>query len=41
MRGVVARHAEFFEPAARVAEHIANRYAEPIVAREFIAALDG
>jgi glycosyltransferase involved in cell wall biosynthesis len=41
MRRMVVRHSEFLGPAALAAEHIVNRYAEPVVARELIAALDG
>jgi hypothetical protein len=41
MRRMVVRHSEFLEPAALAAEHIVNRYAEPVIARELIAALDG
>jgi len=40
MRRVVVRHADFLEAAARVSERILNRYAEPIVAREMIAAIN-
>ena len=39
MRAMVARHADFLEPASVASERIANRYAEPVVARELIAAL--
>ena len=41
LRRMVARHAEYLEPAAQVAARIANRYAEPVVVRELIAALNG
>jgi glycosyltransferase involved in cell wall biosynthesis len=41
LRRVVARHAEFLEPAAIASERIANRYAEPVVGRMLVAALDG
>jgi glycosyltransferase involved in cell wall biosynthesis len=41
LRAAVARHAEFLEPAAIAAERIANRYAEPVVARTLVEALDG
>jgi glycosyltransferase involved in cell wall biosynthesis len=41
LRRMVARHADFLEPAAEAAERIANRYAEPVVIRDFLAALDG
>jgi glycosyltransferase involved in cell wall biosynthesis len=41
LRRMVVRHSEFMEPAAVAAEHILNRYAEPVVARELIAAVDG
>lgn len=40
MRRMVSRHGDFLEAAARVSAHLANRYAEPVVAREFLAALD-
>ena len=40
LRRMVARHADFLEPAARASERIANRYAEPVVAHELIAAID-
>jgi hypothetical protein len=40
LRGVVARYAEFLEPAAIAAERIANRYAEAVVARTLVEALD-
>jgi glycosyltransferase involved in cell wall biosynthesis len=41
LRTVVARHADFLEPAALASEQIANRYAEPVIARTLVAALDG
>jgi glycosyltransferase involved in cell wall biosynthesis len=41
MRAAVARYAELLEPATLVAEHICNRYAEPVIARQMIAAIDG
>jgi glycosyltransferase involved in cell wall biosynthesis len=40
MRRMVARHIDFLEPAALASERIIDRYSEPIVARQFIAALD-
>ncbi len=41
LRAMVARYGEFLEPAALAAERIGNRYAEPVVTRELIAAIDG
>ena len=41
LRSVVARHADFLEPAAIASERIANRYAEPVVGRTLVAALYG
>ena len=41
LRRMVARYADFLEPAAQAAERIANRYAAPVVTRQMIAALDG
>ncbi len=41
MRRVVSRYGEFLEAAESVSERLANRYAEPVVAREFMNALDG
>jgi glycosyltransferase involved in cell wall biosynthesis len=41
MRRMVARHADFLDPAAIAAERILNRYAEPVVVRQLMAALDG
>lgn len=40
LRRMVARYTDFLEPAAVVGERIANRYAEPVVARELIAAIN-
>lgn len=40
MRRMVSRYAEFLETAAGVSERILNRFAEPSVAREMIAAID-
>jgi glycosyltransferase involved in cell wall biosynthesis len=40
LRQMVARYADFLEPAALVSERILNRYAEPVVARQLIAAID-
>ena len=39
MRRMVSHHAEFLEAAVLAAERIANLYAEPVVARQLIAAL--
>jgi len=39
MRTMVARYAEFLEPAALASERIVNRYAEPVIARALIDAL--
>ena len=41
MRAAVSRDASLFEAAERVRENIANRFAEPIVARQLLAAIDG
>lgn len=41
LRGMVARHSDFLDAAAIASERILNRYAEPIVARQLVAALDG
>jgi glycosyltransferase involved in cell wall biosynthesis len=41
LRRMVVRYGDYLEAAARVAERIVNRYAEPVVARQLIAALDG
>ncbi len=41
MRAAVAREPRLFEAAATTRETIANRYAEPVVVRELLAALDG
>ena len=40
LRRAVVRQADFLEAAAIAAERIANRYAEPLVARTLVAALD-
>ena len=40
LRRMVARHVDFLDPAARVSERILNRYAEHVIARELIAAID-
>ena len=40
MRRIVARYPDFMETAALAGERILNRYAEPVVAREMIAAID-
>jgi glycosyltransferase involved in cell wall biosynthesis len=40
MRRVVSRYGEFLEAAESVSERLANQYAEPVVAREFLNALD-
>jgi glycosyltransferase involved in cell wall biosynthesis len=40
LRRMVSHHSEFLDAAALAAERIANRYAEPVVARQLIAALD-
>jgi glycosyltransferase involved in cell wall biosynthesis len=40
MRDAVTRYLSLLEPAAVASERIVNRYAEPVVARELIAALD-
>jgi glycosyltransferase involved in cell wall biosynthesis len=41
LRRMVARHADFLDAAAIAGEAIVNRYAEPVVARQLIAAIDG
>jgi len=41
MRRMVARYADFLDPAAIAGERILNRYAEPVVVRQLMAALDG
>ncbi|HEV3240034.1 MAG TPA: hypothetical protein VG429_06490 [Casimicrobiaceae bacterium] len=41
MRAAVAREPRLLEAAAATREAIANRYAEPVVARQLVAALDG
>jgi hypothetical protein len=41
MRAAVAREPRLLEAAAATREAIANRYAEPVVARQLLAALDG
>ena len=41
MRDVFANLRNYLDSAAVAAERIHNRYAEPVVAREMIAALDG
>ena len=40
MRAIVADPAPHRAAAAAIAERVANRYAEPVVAREFLAALE-
>jgi glycosyltransferase involved in cell wall biosynthesis len=40
LRAAVVRYSELLEPAAIAAERITNRYAEPVVARMLVAALD-
>jgi glycosyltransferase involved in cell wall biosynthesis len=40
LRAAVTRYSELLEPAAIAAERIANRYAEPVIARTLVAALD-
>jgi len=40
LRRVVARHADFLEAAALASERIANCYAEPVIGRTLVAALD-
>ena len=41
MRAMVSRYVDCLEPAAAVSETITNRYAEPVIARELISAIDG
>jgi glycosyltransferase involved in cell wall biosynthesis len=41
MRAAAARDPRFAEAAVRIRETIVNRYAEPIVAKRFVAAIDG
>jgi glycosyltransferase involved in cell wall biosynthesis len=41
MRAAAERDASLFDAAERVRETIANRFAEPVVARELLAAIDG
>jgi glycosyltransferase involved in cell wall biosynthesis len=41
MRAAVSHGASLFEAAERVGETIANRFAEPVVTRELLAAIDG
>ena len=41
MRSAMARQSDLYEAAARVRETITNRYAEPIVVRQLLAAIDG
>jgi glycosyltransferase involved in cell wall biosynthesis len=41
MRAAVAREPALFDAAARVREEIGNRFAEPIVAWQLLAAIDG
>jgi len=41
LRQMVARYVDFLDPATRVSERILNHYAEPVVGRELIAAIDG
>jgi glycosyltransferase involved in cell wall biosynthesis len=40
MRRMVSRYVDFLDVAVRTSEQIINRYAEPVVARQLIAALD-
>ncbi len=41
MRRVVSRYGDFLAAAEVLSEQLANRYAEPVVARQFMSALDG
>ena len=40
MRRMVSRYVDFLDPAALVSEQILNRYAEPVIGRQLIAAID-
>jgi len=40
LRRMVARYVDFLEPATLASERILNQYAEPVVARQLIAAID-
>jgi len=40
LRRMVARYADFLEPAALASERILNRYSEPVVASQLIAAIN-